>query len=438
MKMKPFIPLLLFVALFLGTGLYYQSQGVAFAFYQIPAPVVAIPAMILALILAKGKLDNRFEKLFRGMGQSNVITMCLIYLLAGAFSSVTKATGSVEAAVSFGLSITHLSFVVPAVFLIASLLSLAMGTSMGTISALGPIVLGISQMTSINTTTLFGALVGGAMFGDNLSVISDTTIAATRTQGVKMVDKFKANFKLVLPAAILTVVYLYFQSMPVEEIQLTDYSFIKLLPYIVLLILALLGVNVFLVLLLGILVAGVIGFLTIDQFSIQQLSLLIFNGFKDMQEIFLLSMMMGGLGQMMKEDNGIEIMKKALKKLTTALGRNKMYHRFFTELGLAISVMTANLCVANNTVAILICGDYFREVSQAENISPQRSASILDIFSCVTQGLIPYGAQILLASQLANIGPLELSLNVYYCYLLAALVIINMFIKSIKTKEHIG
>lgn len=432
MRIKPFIPLLLFVSLFLGTGIYYQSQGIPFAFYQIPAPIVAVPALILAILLAKGKVEERFEKLFKGMGQSNVITMCLIYLMAGAFSSVTKASGSVEAAVSFGLSITHLSFVIPSVFLIASLLSLAMGTSMGTISALGPIALGIAQMTSLDINILFGALVGGAMFGDNLSMISDTTIAATRTQGVKMIDKFKANFKIVIPAALITILYLYFQSTPVQELHLVDYSFYKILPYIILLLLALLGTNVFIVLLVGILSAGLVANFSIDQFTFQKFAQLIFDGFKDMQEIFLLSMMMGGLGQMMKEENGIEIMKKTLKQITTALGRNKTFHYFFTELSLAISVTMANLCVANNTVAILICGDYFKEVSRAENISPKRSASILDIFSCVTQGLIPYGAQILLASHLANIGPLELSMNVFYCQILAIVVLVNMFMKSVK------
>ncbi|HLT22764.1 MAG TPA: Na+/H+ antiporter NhaC family protein [Bacteriovoracaceae bacterium] len=430
MKIKPFLPLLLFVALFLGLGLYYQGLGVPFAFYQIPAPVAALPAVILALILAKGKFDHRIETFIKGMGDNNVISMCLIYLLAGAFSAITKSTGPVEAAVNFGLSITPLNFVLPAIFILSSILSLAMGTSMGTISAIGPIALGISQMTGLSGLHLFGALIGGAMFGDNLSVISDTTIAATRTQGVKMSDKFKANLKLALPAALLTIFYLYLQSTPVESIEVGAYSITKLLPYVLLLLLALMGVNVFIVLFVGIISAGLVAIISLENFSFITFSKLIFDGFKEMQEIFILSMIMGGLGQMMKEQNGINLIKDALKRMTLFLGRNESLHRFFTELGLALSVTLANLCVANNTVAILICGDFFKEVARTESISPRRSASILDIFSCITQGMIPYGAQILLASQLAGIGPLELSLNVVYCQILAFVVILNMLYRS--------
>ena len=432
MKIKAFLPLMLFVVLFLGLGLYYQGQGVDFAFYQVPAPIAAIPALILAIILAHGKIEERLDRLIKGMGDSNIITMCMIYLLAGAFSSITKASGSVEAAVNFGLSITPLTFVLPGIFILAAIISLAMGTSMGTISALGPISLGISQMTGLEGIHLFGALIGGAMFGDNLSIISDTTIAATRTQGARMVDKLKANFKLVLPTAILTILYLYFKTAPVEKIEVQAYSIIHLIPYLILLTSALMGLNVFVVLFLGITAAGFVSILSIDGFTLQKFTVLTFSGFKDMQEIFLLSMMMGGLGQMMKEQNGIHLIKDALGKLTSYLGRNARFHRAFTELGLALSVVTTNLCVANNTVAILICGDLFKEVAKAEKISPQRSASLLDIFSCVTQGILPYGAQILLASELSQISPVKLSTSVTYCYILAVMVILNMFWRSFK------
>lgn len=425
---------MLFVALFLGVGVYYHLQGVEFAFYQIPAPIAAIPAVILALLLGHGNFEKRITPFIKGMGESNVITMCLIYLLAGAFSSVVKASGGVESAVNLGLHFTPDGFLLPALFLISSLLSLAMGTSMGTISALGPIALGIHDQTGLDQLTLFGALVGGAMFGDNLSFISDTTIAATRTQGAKMRDKFKENFKLALPAALLTLILLAVTSSKSGAFPAGEYDLSKLLPYATLLVLALMGLNVFVVLFVGIITAGITSYFHIDNFSFQQFSQLIFDGFKDMQEIFILSMMMGGLGQVMKEEKGIEILQNTLKQFTKHFGEHSKFKSFFTELSLALSVTLTNLAVANNTVAILICGDFIREASKDENIAPARSASILDIFSCITQGLIPYGAQILLASQLGKISPLDLISNVTYCYLLAVIVILNMLMKSMKRR----
>lgn len=429
MKIKAFLPLVVFVSLFLGVGIYYHLQGVEFAFYQLPAPVAAIPAVVLALMLAKGTIDERFENFIKGMGDTNILTMCLIYLLAGAFSVLTKSTGSVEAAVQLGLNIAPPAFLLPGIFILASILSLAMGTSMGTISAIAPIAVGIGEKTGLPMPILIGAVIGGAMFGDNLSIISDTTIAATRTQGARMVEKFKENIKLALPAAIITIFWLSTIEVNVPVLESKTIEWVKIFPYLLLLVLALSGVNVFLALFLGILAASFAGFMVIPDYGVQKLSQSIFNGFKEMQEIFLLSLMMGGLGKMMKDQGGIYFIQNAFEKITHALGRGGRFHRFFTELSLAMSVMLANFSVANNTVAILICGDFFREVSSKEKITPKRSASLLDIFSCVTQGIIPYGAQILLASQLSKVSPLELSGNVTYCYLLGGVTILNMVVR---------
>lgn len=429
---KAFLPLLVFVSLFLGVGIYYHLQGVEFAFYQLPAPVAAIPAVVLALVLATGTIDERFESFIRGMGDSNVLTMCLIYLLAGAFSVLTKNTGAVDSAVQLGLNIFPPSFLLPGIFILAALLSLAMGTSMGTISAIGPIAAGIAEKTGLPMHILFGALVGGAMFGDNLSVISDTTIAATKTQGAQMVDKFKENFKFAMPAALLTIIWLSFIKVDFPAIEHKDIEWIKIIPYGLLLVLALTGMNVFLVLFIGIVAAATVGFVVIPEFGVQKLGQNIFDGFKDMQEIFLLSLMMGGLGKMMKDQGGIHLIQRSFEKITHALSGGGRFHRFFTELSLASSVTLANLAVANNTVAILICGDFFREVSQKEKITPRRSASILDTFSCVIQGIIPYGAQILLASQLSKVSPLELAGNVTYCYLLGGITIFYMLVSSLR------
>lgn len=427
---KAFSPLIVFISLFLGLGIYYHLEGVEFAFYQMPAPVAAIPAVVLALLLAKGSAEKRLEDFIEGMGNSNVLTMCLIYLLAGAFSVLTKSIGAVEAAVQLGLNIFPSSFILPGIFILASTISLAMGTSMGAISAIGPIAAGIAEKTGLPMATLFGALVGGAMFGDNLSVISDTTIAATKTQGARMVDKFKENFKIALPAALMTLLLLFWKEIPAPSIPLQEVQWFKVLPYGILLLLSLTGMNVFLVLFLGILVAAIVGFAVLPGFGIQTMGQNIFQGFKEMQEIFLLSLLMGGLGKMMKDQGGITLIKETFEKLTLRLAKNKKLHQFFTEISLALSITLTNLAVANNTVAILICGDFFKEVSSKENISPKRSASILDIFSCVTQGLIPYGAQILLASQLARVSPLEIVKDVTYCYLLALMTFINMMIRA--------
>lgn len=429
---KAFSPLIVFISLFLGLGIYYHLEGVEFAFYQMPAPVAAIPAIVLALLLAKGSADKRIESFIEGMGNSNVITMCLIYLLAGAFSVLTKSIGAVEAAVQLGLNIFPDTFILPGIFILASVISLAMGTSMGAISAIGPIAAGMADKTGIPAHALFGALVGGAMFGDNLSVISDTTIAATKTQGALMVDKFKENFKIALPAAIVTILILYLKEIPQTSVPSGEIEWSKIIPYAVLLSLSLLGLNVFLVLFLGIITAALIGFWILPGFGVQSLGQNIFEGFKEMQEIFLLSLFMGGLGKMMKDQGGIEIIQKMFESVTIRLAKTKTLHRFFTEISLAASITITNLAVANNTVAILICGDFFKEVSTKEKISSKRSASILDIFSCVTQGLIPYGAQILLASQLSKVSPLEIAQNVSYCYLLALMTFGNMILKARK------
>lgn len=429
---RAFLPLLLFVGLFLGMGIYYHLQGVEFAFYQLPAPVAALPAAVLAIWFAKGTIDERVEEFSKGMGDVNVISMCLIYLLAGAFSILTKNIGAVEAVVQLGINIFPPTLLLPGIFLLAGALSLAMGTSMGTISAVGPIAAGMADKTGIPMPLLFGALIGGATFGDNLSMISDTTIAATKTQGAQMMDKIRENFKFALPAALMTVIYLSLQEVNVPVLESKDVDWVKVFPYALLLVLALSGLNVFLVLLIGIVSAGVVGFIVMPNYGVQLFGQGIYEGFKDMQEIFLLSLLMGGLGRMMKLQGGITLMQNTFEKITLKLSRGGRFHRFFSELSLAASVTLADLAVANNTVAILICGDFFREVSQKENISPKRSASILDVFACITQGIIPYGAQILLASQLSKVSPLVLAGQVTYCYLLLIVTLIFMFAGSWK------
>ena len=436
--LKSFLPLLVFVALYLGGGIYFHLQGVEFAFYQIPGPVAAIPGVLLAIYFATGTLDERLENFMKGMGSSNILTMCLIYLLAGSFSVLMTASGGVDAAVQLGLHYIPSSLIIPGIFVLASLISFAMGTSMGAISAIGPIAFGLVAKTGIDVSHIFGAVIGGAMFGDNLSFISDTTIAATKTQGAVMRHKFLENSKLAIPAALLTIIYLSSIKTDGSGIELGTFEWPKIIPYALIFFTAIFGMNVFLVLILGIISASAMSFIYLPDYNVIKLSQGIFQGFKNMQEIFILSLLMGGLGEMLKVSGGIKFMRDFFQSASQKLLRNKKPELEYLvgELTIASSVMISNTAVANNTVAILICSDFAREVAIKEGVRPARSASILDVFSCVIQGVLPYGAQILLASQLAGVSPLLLAGSVYYCYFLGGITILSMILLYFKKAKE--
>ena len=253
------LPLLLFLLIFIGTGVSLSLAGVDMAFYQLSATVAILPAIALALMQGRARLSKKITIFLTGVGEINIITMCMIYLLAGGFAATATAIGSVNATVNFGLSLVPPAFILPGLFLIGAFVSTAMGTSMGTVAAITPIALGVAAQTSIEVPVLMGVVLGGAMFGDNLSMISDTTIAATRTQGCEMGDKFRMNFLIVLPAALLTVALLWFSASGGTEVTLHDFELIRVLPYIAVLVLALTGLNAFIVLATGILLSGLVG-----------------------------------------------------------------------------------------------------------------------------------------------------------------------------------
>ncbi|MBQ4809900.1 sodium:proton antiporter [Pseudoalteromonas luteoviolacea] len=409
------LPLLTFVALFLGAGLYLHSQGVDYAFYQLPAPVAILPAIVLAFWLNKTSINQSVETFIKGAGHSNIITMCLIYLLAGAFSAVAGATGGVDAVVNAGLSLIPPSFLLPGLFLIAAVVSTAMGTSMGTIGAIGPIAYAVSVKTGIDPALMAGTIVSGAMFGDNLSIISDTTIAATRTQGCEMKDKFKENLKIALPAALLTVLLLVFLTPEPQAVETKPFDWLLVLPYIFILVLAVMGLNVFAVLFSGIIFAAAVGFAGDYQGGAFVKD--VYKGFTDMQEIFLLSMFIGGLSEFIRVNGGLEYIAKKIHKLTAALG--KLNTKVADQLGIAALVLTSNMCIANNTVSIIVAGPVAKKLAEDSDISPKRSASLLDIFACVMQGSLPYGAQALLLGTTFGINPFEVSMSSFYCFILA-------------------
>lgn len=426
---KALIPFIVFILVYLCTGLYLDYQGVELAFYQLPAPVAAMVGIIVAFIMFSGTIDEKFDTFVAGCGDENIIIMCLIYILAGAFSVVSVASGGRDSVVNLGLSIVPAKYITAGLFLIAAFMSISTGTSVGTISAIGPVAIGFAQGAGLNLALVVGALVGGAMFGDNLSIISDTTIAATRTQNVDMKDKFRMNFKIALPSAIIAFILFLIFGKPevVPVLENLDYSIVKVLPYLFVLIAALMGMNVFVVLTGGILFSGVI-LLANNGMNFLELAQSIFQGFSEMFEIFLLSMLTGGLSYMVTKEGGLEWIILKIRKLIK--GEKS------AELGIAGLVSLVDCAVANNTVAIIITGPVAKELSTHYKVDPRRSASLLDTFSCVFQGLIPYGAQILIAAGLTGgaISPFDIIPFLWYQFILAIVAIISIYVPFTKAK----
>ena len=417
---KALIPFAIFIGLYLITGLILQIRGVEMAFYQLPAPIAVFVAIIAAFFIFEGSIEEKFDTLVAGCGDSNIIIMCLIYLLAGAFSTLAKATGGVDSVVNLGLSFIPSEFLTAGVFVIASFISIATGSSVGTITALGPIAVGLANSSGISLALMLGALVGGAMFGDNLSIISDTTIAATRSQGCDMKDKFRMNAKIAIPAAILTIILLLVFGAPEVRTSSGDlsYDLFSIIPYLFVLIVALMGINVFVVL------TGAIGLssalLIIRGTSVIDISQIIWEGFTNMFEIFLLSMLIGGLSKMVAEEGGINWIISKIK----IFARNEKTG----ELGIGALVSLADICVANNTVAIIISGPIAKKMCKEFKIDPKRSASLLDTFSCVFQGIIPYSAQVLIAAGFSEgaVAPFELVPFFWYQFILGVITLISI------------
>ena len=411
-------PLVLFLLLFFGAGVYFTARGEAMGFYQLRAPVAILPALALAAWLAWRRGIRPVDTLLAGMGHSNVMLMCLVFLLAGAFATVSRSVGAVDAVVALGLGALPASLILPGLFLVASFVALSIGTSMGTIAAVVPIALGVSDAAGLDGALVMGAVVGGAMFGDNLSIISDTTIAATRTQGCRMRDKFRENFRIALPAALGTLALLAVlgDSAPVNAPDAASPWLV--LPYLLVLGLALAGLDVVLVLSIGIAVAGVSGWAMADGYDAVTFAGDIYAGFESMVEILLLSLLIGGLAALTRAAGGLEWLAGVIARF--ARGHRG---RRAGEVSIAALAAGSDALTANNTVAILVGGDLARDIAQRHGISPRRSASLLDIFSCVMQGVLPYGAQILLAGSLAGLSPLAIAGQVYYCWLLAAVAI---------------
>ena len=417
------LPLIVFLAIFLGSGIYHTLIGTEFAFYQIKAPIAAIPALILAVLLYRGKLNTGIDEFLRGASHPNLILMFMVFMLAGAFASISSAIGSVDATVQLGLSLIPSAFVLPMLFVISAFIATAMGTSMGTIAACAPIAFGFTQVTDINPIVAIGAVVGGAMFGDNLSMISDTTIAATRSQRVELKDKFKVNVWIAVPAALFTILIYFVMSRDTQQISFNDYNFWLILPYLAVFALAFSRLHVLAVLMLGIVMSGLVGLIQAPDFNLLKLNNAIYDGFLGMFEVALLSMLLGGISALMRKEGGLEWLIQRIYQLTRLF---KVGTQRAGEIGICLLVILSNFFVANNTVAIILSGDMAREVAKEYGVDPKRSAALLDIFSCVVQGLIPFGAQLLLACSIAKLSPMEMIQNVYYCWILAVIAILSI------------
>ena len=406
------LPFIVFIVLFAGVGI------ISGDFYGMPALVAFVAALFVGMLQnRKLTFDEKLSIIAKGAGDVNIITMILIFIVAGAFSGVVTAAGGVDSTVNFGLSVMPPQFMVPGLFVIGCFISLSMGTSMGTITARAPIALGVSQQTGFPLAICIGAVVCGAMFGDNLSMISDTTIAAVRTQGCEMKDKFKQNFFIVLPAAVVTVILFFIQTlgMSYNSQASYDYNFVQVIPYLVVLIGALIGFNVFLVLISGIILSMIVG-VAYGEFTLLESFTAIGDGMTGLFEISIISLIVACIVSLIKENGGIDLIIDTIKKRTKG--------KRGAEFGIALLVLLVDLCTANNTVAIVMAGPIAKEIGDEFGVEPKRVASLLDIFASVGQGLIPYGAQLLTAAALVGLTPLNIIPNLYYPALMAVCAIL--------------
>lgn len=416
------IPFVVFIILFIGSGVIMGD------FYAFPVIVaISISGAVALAMNRKESFSRKVDIFCQGAGNLNVMLMVIIFLLAGAFSEVAKGMGAVDSTVNFALSIIPQNLLVVGLFIIACFISLSMGTSVGTIVALAPIGVGISDQTELSIALVIAAVIGGSMFGDNLSFISDTTITAVRSQGAQMKDKFKVNFWIVLPAAMVTSIILGFMtSGGTAQVEHLSYNWVKIVPYVLVIILALSGMNVFLVLALGLVLAGAVG-LADGSYHLMSLIQKIGEGMEGMFEIAFLAILIAGMVEVIKFNGGIDFL---LRLVTRRIKSQKG-----AELGIAGLVGLTNLSTANNTIAILIAGPLAKNIADQYEIEPKKSASILDIFSCTVQGLLPYGAQFLVAASVAKISPVSILPYSFYPILIGICGMIAILIGYPKEKK---
>ncbi len=410
------MPLVVFLCLYLVTSLIVND------FYKVPITVAFMVASIYAVATTKGlSLNDRILQYSSGAANKNIMLMLWIFILAGAFAQSAKAMGAIDATVNLTLLLLPDNLLLAGIFLASCFISLSIGTSVGTIVALVPVAAGIAAKTDVNLAFMTALVIGGAFFGDNLSFISDTTIAATRTQGCVMRDKFRVNFMIAVPAALLVFIYYIIYGAQVESTsEIHSIEWAKVIPYLIVLGTAIAGMNVTLVLLLGLLSTGIIGFIY-GSFDLFGWFASMGEGITGMGELIIITLMAGGMLELIRFNGGVDYI---LHRLTQHV-KNKRG----AELSIAALVSLANFCTANNTIAIITVGPLANNIAEQFKVDKRKSASVLDIFSCVVQGIIPYGAQMLIAAELTQLSPISIIGYLYYPITLGIIALLSILFR---------
>ena len=424
-----FLPLLTFLLVYLGSGIFFTVLGVENPFKQISREFSILCGICVLLLLGRNVrgINRNVDVFIDGCADPNSLLILAIYVTAGAFSGAAKGMGAVDSTVGLCMTFVPPQLAVAGVFLVSSLLATALGSSMTTIATLGPVALGIAEQTGASTAIAIAAVLGGAMFGDNLSIISDTTIAATKSCGCEMNDKFKMNFLIALPAAILSLIlYAVFGSAGVAEQNYT-YSIIKILPYIVVFVTALLGWNVILVLVFGTALCGFIGFAT-GAWNLPGFSLAVTKGIGGMLSIAVQALLIRGMSAFVREFGGLEWLLNKIRKW--------IHSRRSAEYGISAVVGMIDVAMGNNTIAILVSAPLAMKFARIYNIAPKRVASLLDIFACVVQSFIPNGGQMMLCMSLTAISTFAIIQAAYYTWLLVIAALLTIQFGLLRTKEE--
>lgn len=421
---KALLPILIFLVIYLGNGIFFEyinhEEG-QMGFYVVSVVLAFSIALIFAFLQNKGlSFDEKISTCAKGIGDDNIVIMLFIFIMAGAFSGIAKEAGGAQSTANMLLSVLPGQFAVPGLFVIACLISMAMGTSVGTISVLVPIAFAAATSGGLSVPMSVGTVVGGAMFGDNLSFISDTTIAATKTQGVEMKDKFRTNFRIAMPAAVITLIALsvYAFSHGRADIGTFEFNVWQALPYFIVLAMSIIGINVFLVLIVGIVLFAVVGTATGSLTYATALSSM-GNGMSGMFETMIVTILVSSIAALMRENGGFEAILSFIKKKADSK-RGGM-------LGIAFLTGFMDIATANNTVAIVIAAPIAKEITQEYGVDPRKTASLLDTCSCIAQGVIPYGAQLLIAASLSGVASFTLMPYLFYPYILLVFVLISIF-----------
>ena len=420
---KALLPIVVFLVLYLGSGIYFEYiapiEG-EMGFYVVSVVLAFMVALVVAFLQnRKLSFDEKIHVCAKGIGDDNITIMLFIFLMAGAFSGIAGEAGCASSTANLLLSILPAQAAVPGLFIIACVISLAMGTSVGTITVLVPIAVVVANSAGLNLPLCVATVVGGAMFGDNLSFISDTTIAATRTQGVEMKDKFRVNFRIALPAAIITLAILIVIAVTSEQptLQHFEYNIWQAIPYFAVLVAALAGINVFIVLGGGIVLSAIVGFFTGSLTTVTMFSSMGI-GTAGMFETMIVTVLVASMSALMREYGGFASILAFIKR--------HFRGKRGGELGCGLLTLLLDTACANNTVAIVVTGPIAKHIGEEYGIEPTKTASLIDIFSCIGQGIIPYGAQLLVAASLAGISSMSIIPFLFYQFLLLVCVLVSI------------